>query len=364
AWNSPLMGSVRRQMLMGEKPSACKSCFNLEDQGVPSPRQTFALRWQELAQEQALTVNRAGEIQESPKVFDFQIGNICNLKCRMCNPTYSAGLAEEHGKIYGRDFSEERKNVWLNNSALLKALAAASSGVKELNVIGGEPMVSKEFLSLLKGLVESGESRNIFLCFNTNLTLLPPELIDLFPKFRGVRIAISLDGHGNVNDFIRFPSKFSIIEKNIHFLAENRERLAIQEISFNTTVQVYNLFGLPDLFAYLQRSFPRLAWFPVLSLLTHPVPLSVLVFPQESRRKAVVRLRKYLEELENSEWTEQSPVSRQEIQLRVESLIQYLSGEDKSALIPEFLRIHNIYDEHRGQKISFDLPGIVEHALG
>ena len=33
-WNSPSMRQVRKKVLNGERPEACKPCFDLEDQGV------------------------------------------------------------------------------------------------------------------------------------------------------------------------------------------------------------------------------------------------------------------------------------------------------------------------------------------
>ena len=93
-WNNDTMCRIRKQVLNNERPVECTPCFNLEDQGVESLRQRHI----------------TGVIPESrvnlyPNVLDqladdfsmpfeiptleIKLNNLCNLKCRMCNPTDS-----------------------------------------------------------------------------------------------------------------------------------------------------------------------------------------------------------------------------------------------------------------------------------
>ena len=88
------MQRIRRQVLNNERPPECEPCFSLEDQGVESLRLRHVKG--EIPEARIKLYPRAVESMNSDFTMPFNIptmeiklNNLCNLKCRMCNPTDS-----------------------------------------------------------------------------------------------------------------------------------------------------------------------------------------------------------------------------------------------------------------------------------
>jgi len=91
AWNSEKMREVRRQVLNGERPDVCAPCFDLEDQGVQSLRQRHIA--DNIPESRVNLYPNALDSLSKDMTMPFElptmeikINNLCNLKCRMCNP--------------------------------------------------------------------------------------------------------------------------------------------------------------------------------------------------------------------------------------------------------------------------------------
>ena len=76
-WNSPDYQKIPKQFIDGERPETCR-CFREEDAGV-RPIGYNEKWWKD-------DVQVAEEIPLDIRYVDIRLGNLCNLKCRMCNP--------------------------------------------------------------------------------------------------------------------------------------------------------------------------------------------------------------------------------------------------------------------------------------
>lgn len=79
AWNSEVYTTIRKQLLNDERPEMCQRCFREEDAGVSSARQAWNKKWQK-------DIEYTEDVSFDVKYVDLRLGNLCNLKCRMCNP--------------------------------------------------------------------------------------------------------------------------------------------------------------------------------------------------------------------------------------------------------------------------------------
>jgi glutamate-1-semialdehyde 2,1-aminomutase len=90
-WNNDTMKRIRKQVLNGERPLECAPCFALEEQGVESLRQRHI---NGVIPEARINLypNALEALKEDYSMpFEFptmeiKMNNLCNLKCRMCNP--------------------------------------------------------------------------------------------------------------------------------------------------------------------------------------------------------------------------------------------------------------------------------------
>lgn len=88
-WNSAYMRNIRRAMLNGERISACEVCYASEAASGQSYRTTTGAEpvdGLDTTPEALMAYGaRTGyRVDEWPRFIKLEIGNLCNLKCRMC----------------------------------------------------------------------------------------------------------------------------------------------------------------------------------------------------------------------------------------------------------------------------------------
>ena len=87
------MKSLRQAFLDGKKPSTCNKCWSVEQAGRKSKR---ILAYDML--EYTKVFNKIDYEDINPKTIQFldlKLGNICNLKCRICGSWSSSKWAQE-----------------------------------------------------------------------------------------------------------------------------------------------------------------------------------------------------------------------------------------------------------------------------
>lgn len=99
-WNSTYMRTLRLGMLAGERPSPCDRCYAIEDSGITSYRQTVNAQYAERIPELVAGTSAAGEAPHHFLSFDLRLGNLCNLRCRMCSPQSSKALIQEFASYF------------------------------------------------------------------------------------------------------------------------------------------------------------------------------------------------------------------------------------------------------------------------
>jgi len=143
----------------------------------------------------------------------------CNLKCKYC---YAAGTS--HADM---DFETARKAIGLMGEEPFK-----------IQFAGGEPLLNSRLIEQVLEYVSSG-SRNISCSIQTNGTLVTPEIVKLFARYR-VAAGISLDGKPATNDWLRGKTKEAI--NGILLFRENGLGL-----NLNTVVTGYNVLHLTEM---------------------------------------------------------------------------------------------------------------------
>jgi MoaA/NifB/PqqE/SkfB family radical SAM enzyme len=99
-WNSDYMKEVRRKMAAGEAVTDCSSCYVEELKTKSSYRTMSNQRWLEsdgLTLEEALALAKKNQYPtpQQPVFFQLNLGNLCNLKCRMCSSSFSSQIEND-----------------------------------------------------------------------------------------------------------------------------------------------------------------------------------------------------------------------------------------------------------------------------
>lgn len=260
--NDPVLVDVRKQMLEGKRPSACNDCWKLEDNGVKSFRQIQ----NEIYELDDSNVNSDGTVKlETISYLDITLGNVCNLKCRSCNPWSSHRWIDEGPVLPHTDWDKSAYIVGEMSSKMPWFTTAFSNGffdpvlpnVKTINFIGGEPLVVEEHYAWLEHIVEMGISKNIELHYNTNATTIPDRLLDIWDKFKGVVLSLSIDAIGDLAYYVRHPSKWKVIERNVAKLAKFSKTREQVKVHTHVTLSLLNLHDLPNVLGWCKQQYNK-----------------------------------------------------------------------------------------------------------
>lgn len=313
AWNSKDMRDIRLAMINGERVEGCSTCYLQEESGRLSNRQQANNEWSWRLGEQNLTdlINQSlstdGIVDNDLVYLDLRLGNLCNLKCRMCNPWNSSQIVKEHIELeqtdkdyakvfqttFGRFPIENVKELeWFESDVLWDQVMSLIPNLKKVYMTGGEPTLIEHNFKFMQACIDQGRS-DILLFFNTNCTNINKKFLSLIEVFKSININASLDGTGIVNDYIRAPSKWEQISSNIEKLAQ----LPNVNLGVTPTVQVYNIFNLVDILKWVDDLNIRYNKNIFVDFLinVHPYHLSVTILPDDLKQQALEDLEDYKE---------------------------------------------------------------------
>ncbi|MDZ4083795.1 MAG: SPASM domain-containing protein, partial [Bdellovibrionales bacterium] len=97
-WNSPEMRRIRTEMIAGRKLIGCGQCYQEDRVGTTSLRLRSFKEWgHHPGVKNAIreSTQKNGEITEPVRYLELKPGNLCNLKCRMCNQFDSSKVVTE-----------------------------------------------------------------------------------------------------------------------------------------------------------------------------------------------------------------------------------------------------------------------------
>ena len=346
-WNSDTYRNFRKKMLNGERISACSRCYREESAGILSPRiknnETFRLNIDELDKDGYCSLDKV-------KYIDIRLGNKCNIKCRMCNPYASDQWIQDERETHLRGTPETElirlgQMDWYNNELFWDNVSALLDNCEIIYFSGGEPTLfeGKKY-DLFDKCIEKDLAKNIILRYNTNITLLPKKLIEYWKHFKDVRVQCSIDGFGKVNEYIRYPTKWKTIEKNMKILNELKKESNIL-VHVYTAVQMYNAFDLTNLLDYLKQY----NIFPFLNILNHPKHYNLKVLYKDQKEIVEERINLWYEK--NKGFLKDSD--------NLLDVVKYMNNDDWSHLYKDFLYEAKLLDEVRNQKLEEYIPELV-----
>lgn len=244
---------ARNEMLAGHKVAGCKRCWDDEEQGLESLRQASVKAWHNLNGYQLL---------------DIRINNNCNLACTMCN-----GHASSLWTKLTKD--GEMHHISKADQQLLLDMC---NDMTKISVQGGEPFYGTEFIKFIDAMPNK---ENIELEIFTNLVTAKPSVVSRWKEqFKHVMLIASVDGYGNVFEEIRWPAKWSKLERKMSLLYP----ILGEALSFNFTVQNINLLDIKRFIDWRNSNYPKSVI--NFSVLEQPAPLHFTVLNEGERQIA------------------------------------------------------------------------------
>lgn len=343
-WHSQRMREVRADLAAGRRSEVCNSCWRVENEGGVSYRRRAADMQFELYDE------NADDPPPRIQFVDLRLGNFCNLKCRMCIPYSSRLLIPEYKELQEADddFWESLTNIsWFENERFWQDLLQYAPHFRRVHLAGGEPMVIAKAWDFLRRLKDLGFSQNIELSYNTNWTVIPKWTSEVWSAFKAVDLFISMDGVGEVNEFIRHPLKWDVFRENLSLVEERHEEFNIRYASIHATAQVYNVMRLPELCAFV-RNLDFIDPYPHIETVVHPEVFDPRVLPCDLKEEVRHHIQDYMDVL--------SDPDAALLRRHLGAVTKHMLSADHSHLLPALRRHNEVFDRHRGERVGDIFP--------
>ena len=264
--NSNYMQELRQEFLDKKSPQTCRKCWNEERAGRTSKRMHTLDRLKHIVPDTDWTVDA------KPLMFlDLKLGNICNLKCRLCGSWSSSTYAAEEINHINIDREDKKKSypyqmlkqgAWpRENLAFWQDIDSIIDQVRYIEFTGGEPFMIAEHFRLLETIIKKGIAGQVEIHYNTNGTQYPEQAEEIWKHFKTVEIAFSIDDVGERFEYQRSNAIWSEVEHNIARFQQLKTRSANIKLQACITVNVFNVFYLETVANWAdQQCFDFVYW--------------------------------------------------------------------------------------------------------
>jgi MoaA/NifB/PqqE/SkfB family radical SAM enzyme len=308
-WNSENFKKARISFLNGERISQCSTCWSEEDSGIVSHRQIENKLWinnlgQEFVENLIKNTKEDGSVDTNPITLDLRIGNTCNLQCVMCRPMDSSKWLNDSKKLSeilvyptaksdwafkANSIDDTKMFDWFHLEHNQESLQYLAPDIKHIIFGGGEPLLIKDHEAFIKYLVDTGDCEHIVLRYHTNATVLKDKFFDLWKKFKGVELSLSIDDWAERNEYVRYPADWATIYENLKILDNSPNNI---KVNILTTVHAMNVYNLPNFAMKLvDQKFKKIGvkHFGLFYVgFTHwPKYLSLTVLPKEIKKQII-----------------------------------------------------------------------------
>jgi hypothetical protein len=232
--NNAFLKKIQQQTLQGQWPTECNSCQQEEK------LYNTSLRVQSNADyDQPYTDTQIDFI-------DYRSENLCNFRCRSCNPGFSHLIAkelEDNPKILSKFFPIAQKKYVTVDDVNYKWILENLSQIRRLMFTGGEPTVMPKVKLILQQVLEQ-QHKDLLIMITTNGSFQDKFWYDLTENLPNLHWTLSMDAIGSAAGIIRDGSQWSQIEHNARWFAKNSGSFMINSVVSN--ISLFQLWPLLD----------------------------------------------------------------------------------------------------------------------
>ena len=218
-WNSEYMMNIRKRLMSGERISQCEMCNNNVVSKTTLKKHYSENLFIDKIDDIFTNTDNNGYTSILPISYHYIINNSCNFKCRTCGDQASSSWKNENFK---RDIYKNNKPEWLNHKDYINSFqkefvenelweAVNNKTIEEINWSGGEPLIWPMHWEVMNALIENGHAKNVTIRYNTNLSKITYKnkyIYDILKNFKNVNLACSMDGTGEIAEYIRHGLKW------------------------------------------------------------------------------------------------------------------------------------------------------------
>lgn len=221
------------------------------------------------------------------RLYEFMLGNTCNMACMYCNKDYSNTWAQITGEK-----SPSVDNEW--QDAILEAafdhLKHNDNDNLTFNFVGGEPLLEPNIFNVLEeitSIMSKKSSKGHTVLITTNLTIKPKVLdnflsiVRRYPQFRWC-VCPSVDAIGTYGENIRSLMDWNLFETNAQTLLNDKN---ISSVNFLPSINALSIPQHKELCSWILRNTTKAKrtpdqWDIGDNAVYSPMAMSVKVLPK------------------------------------------------------------------------------------
>ena len=376
-WNNESMCRIRKQVLNNERPPECEPCFKLEDQGVESLRQRHISG---VIPEARITlypnaISKMATDYTMPfeiPTMELKLNNLCNLKCRMCNPTDSTSWNDwkEVEEFYIKENNYLVKTIqelkliespyldkFTDNPAWWDSLKKLLPYFQRVEFAGGEPLTDPTHYRILEML--QPYAKNIEVKYATNLTSLGKgkrNIFDYWPAFKSVAVNVSIDGIGPSYEYIRGNGCWNDVVDNIKQIQEISN---VSRIVGAVAVQVSNVMILDQM---IETFLNDLGIVFYTNMVNYPSVLSIQVLPNELKAIVITKLRNVQKRVPEFKYVKENPILLGITLQQIDGIVNFILAKNTTHLWDDCVEFNRRLDITRNQSFFDVTPEFKNYA--
>ena len=224
-------------------PKYCRGCITREDAGFDSERD-----WHNKVSPD-FDCSTASLDDHKPMLMDIRWNNTCNLACTYCTPYFSSKWASIKGV-------SQNQTIKANYENIINYIERNQESVKEVALVGGEPLMMKEndrLLDILPDDVLVTVITNMITDFDT--MPVPQKLL----KRSKVGWSMSFDNIEDRFEYVRWGSSWQQLDKNVTTVSERMQN-SQQHGGIQAVYTIYNCTRLCELKQYANDKKIAITW--------------------------------------------------------------------------------------------------------
>ena len=349
--NSPGMKALRLDMMSGRPSAGCRTCYEEERSICWSTRKTGLVEMGRHLGRERLTAPDGTLPRLAVPFLEIRFSNLCNLRCRMCNPFQSSAWAAD-AQALGLPVESEAihkpyddwDDLWRQLQPMLE------EGIEMIHFVGGEPLIVEEHYRILDFLVARGLT-DVRLRYNTNFSTMRfqgRDVNELWSRFRKVDVIASLDDSGRRGEYLRKGLSWDAVVANRE---EMLRRCPHVKFSIVATLTLFNALHLPD----FHREWVEAGRIGrdefTLHMLRRPEIYRMQVLPAALKERVLETYQRHRDTFLDADGPAACDFA---------AAARFIAAEDRSDLLPEFVAMTRRLDALRGEDCREVFPELAE----
>lgn len=264
-YNSEPVKKLRLDLLGQSKLSYCTKCYNQEKYGSVSRRhnqnQKSVIFKKENFKESVVqsphyknflySKENQGLTNNLPLDLHIDLGNYCNLACKMCWAPASSRIAVQEVKWGDENAKTFLNNDWTKDQQIWDRFLNEIVNIENLQIVhfmGGETLLSPRFNDFLDFMIDK-KRFDLQLQFVSNGTVYNPGIVEKLKKFKRVGFEISIETLTDHNAYARQGTNTEEVISNIKKYSENTNNSNVNLI-LRTAVSALTIGNYPTLLQF------------------------------------------------------------------------------------------------------------------